>query len=57
MTLYVLDTDHLSLYERNHPVVRDRLLAVRQNSIVQLAITVISVEEQFAGRLALGVIS
>lgn len=52
MTLYVMDTDHLSLYERGHPTIGNRILSARQNSFHDLAITVISVEEQFAGRLA-----
>ncbi|MCU0570525.1 MAG: type II toxin-antitoxin system VapC family toxin [Oculatellaceae cyanobacterium Prado106] len=52
MTQYVLDTDHLSLYERRHPQVCDRILRSRQNLTEHLMVTVISVEEQYAGRLA-----
>ncbi|MDV2997049.1 MAG: Ribonuclease VapC2 [Chroococcidiopsis sp. SAG 2025] len=52
MTCYVLDTDHLSLYERAHPQVCDRILQVRRQSLDLLATTVVSVEEQYAGRLA-----
>jgi tRNA(fMet)-specific endonuclease VapC len=48
MTFYILDTDHLSLYGRNHPVVITRLLAAK----VQLTTTAINVEEQLRGRLA-----
>ena len=48
MTIYVLDTDHLSLYGRNHPIVISRLLAAK----VQLTTTAINVEEQLRGRLA-----
>jgi tRNA(fMet)-specific endonuclease VapC len=48
MTIYILDTDHLSLYARNHPKVIARLLAAK----VQLTTTAINVEEQFRGRLA-----
>jgi tRNA(fMet)-specific endonuclease VapC len=48
MTLYVFDTDHLSLYGRNHPVLIDRL---QQQSIV-LTTTSINVEEQVRCRLA-----
>jgi tRNA(fMet)-specific endonuclease VapC len=51
MFFYVLDTDHLSLYQRNHPQVCDRIRAVRQNGII-LKTTVVTVEEQYAGRLA-----
>ena len=49
--MYVLDTDHLSLYQRNHPQVCDRIRAARQNGTI-LKITVVTVEEQYAGRLA-----
>ena len=48
MTLYVFDTDHLSLYGRNHPILIDRL---QQQSIV-LTTTAINIEEQVRGRLA-----
>ncbi|MBW4643029.1 MAG: type II toxin-antitoxin system VapC family toxin [Goleter apudmare HA4340-LM2] len=48
MTIYILDTDHLSLYGRNHPVVIARLLA----SCAELTTTAINVEEQLRGRLA-----
>lgn len=48
MILYVFDTDHLSLYGRNHPVLVNRL---QQRSIV-LMTTAINVEEQVRGRLA-----
>ncbi|NEQ83747.1 MAG: type II toxin-antitoxin system VapC family toxin, partial [Moorea sp. SIO2I5] len=48
MTIYILDTDHLSLYGRNHPVLISRLLA----SQVELTTTAINVEEQLRGRLA-----
>ena len=46
--LYVLDTDTLSLYGRNHP----KILALMQASSEQLATTAITVEEQVRGRLA-----
>lgn len=52
MTCYVLDTDHLSLYERAHPQVCDRILQTLQQTSVPLTTTVITVEEQYAGRLA-----
>ncbi len=48
MTLYVFDTDHLSLYGRNHLVLIERL---QQQSII-LTTTAINVEEQVRGRLA-----
>lgn len=48
MAIYILDTDHLSLYGRNHPTVVARLQAIQ----VQLTTTAINVEEQLRGRLA-----
>ncbi|KAB8315423.1 type II toxin-antitoxin system VapC family toxin [Tolypothrix campylonemoides VB511288] len=48
MAIYILDTDHLSLYGRNHPIVVARLQAIQ----VQLTTTAINVEEQLRGRLA-----
>lgn len=48
MTVYVLDTDHLSLYGRNHPVVISRFRAAQ----TKLFTTAINVEEQLRGRLA-----
>ena len=49
MTLYALDTDHLSLILRGHPKVRERLTAVPPEEVV---ITIITAEEQLRGRLA-----
>ncbi len=46
MTLYVLDTDSLSLYQRGHPVVVHRML---QQSLNTLATTAITVDEQLTG--------
>jgi tRNA(fMet)-specific endonuclease VapC len=46
--LYILDTDHLSLYGRNHPVIVSKLRTTQ----AQFKTTVISVEEQLRGRLA-----
>jgi tRNA(fMet)-specific endonuclease VapC len=51
MTLYVVDTDILSLYQRNHPQVCTRIRLARQNNIA-IKTTVITVEEQYGGRLA-----
>jgi tRNA(fMet)-specific endonuclease VapC len=50
VSLYVLDTDILSLYERGHPVVSQR---VRARPTTDLAITVLTVEEQLSGWYAL----
>ncbi len=49
MTLYVLDTDHISLQQRAHPAVLQRLQALREDD--SIAVTVITVEEQIRGRL------
>jgi tRNA(fMet)-specific endonuclease VapC len=49
MTPYILDTDTLSLLEQGHPQVRQRFQAQPPSD---LAITVISVEEQLSGRQA-----
>ena len=51
MTLYVIDTDILSLYQRNHPQASVQIRLARQNALT-LATTVVTVEEQYAGRLA-----
>jgi tRNA(fMet)-specific endonuclease VapC len=51
MTLYVMDTDILSLYQRRHPQVCSRIHLARQNQIT-IKTTVVTVEEQYAGRLA-----
>ncbi len=48
MTIYVFDTDHLSLYGRNHPKVIENILAAK----VELTTTAINLEEQLRGRLA-----
>ena len=52
MIRYILDTDHLSLYERFHPQVCARILQVRRQTLTELTTTIVSVEEQQAGRLA-----
>lgn len=48
MTIYILDTDHLSLYGRNHPILIPKLLAAK----VKLTTSAINIEEQLRGRLA-----
>lgn len=50
MSLFILDTDTLSLYQRGDPAVSRALRARRPG---ELAITVISVEEQVSGWYAL----
>jgi tRNA(fMet)-specific endonuclease VapC len=47
--VYILDTDHLTLFERGHPGVVTR---VGQTPFHEIGITVITAEEQIRGRLA-----
>ena len=49
MTLYILDSDRVSLYQRGHKPLGQRLLTIPSE---QIAITVISAEELVRGRLA-----
>lgn len=49
MTLYLLDSDHLSLYQRGYEPLRNYLLRIPPD---QLFISIISVEELLRGRLA-----
>lgn len=46
MSLYALDTDILSLYQRGHPLVCQHVAA---HVMTDLAITVITIEEQLSG--------
>jgi tRNA(fMet)-specific endonuclease VapC len=46
MSLYILDTDTLSLLQKNHPVVRQHVQAASPSD---LAVTIITVEEQLRG--------
>ena len=50
MSFYVLDTDHLSLLQRGNEAIHQHLLAVPPTEI---AITVVTLEEQLRGWLAL----
>ena len=49
MSFYILDTDHLSLQQRGHQKLLSRFNQIPADKI---AIAVITVEEQFRGRLA-----
>ena len=49
MTLWILDTDHISLYQRGDLNVINRLSSANPK---KLAVTVISLEEQMYGRLS-----
>jgi tRNA(fMet)-specific endonuclease VapC len=46
MTLYILDTDHISLAEHGHPQIAQRVLQIGSDS---LSITIITAEEQLRG--------
>lgn len=48
MSLYVLDTDHVTLFQRAHPIVVQQVAAVEPEA---LAVTVVTVEEQLRGWL------
>ena len=48
MSFWVLDTDHVSLFQQNHPILTERINAVNPEEI---GVTVITLEEQFYGRL------
>jgi len=45
---YILDTDHLSLFQREHPLVMQRVNATDPQ---KMAVTTITLEEQIYGRL------
>lgn len=47
MSLYILDTDCFSLWQRNHPLVIEKV----QENCENLAITIITAEELIRGRL------
>lgn len=49
MSFYILDTDHLSLFQRRHPKVVSKILTI---PLSERAITITSVEEQLRGRLS-----
>jgi tRNA(fMet)-specific endonuclease VapC len=48
MTLWILDTDHVSLWQRSHPQVSQQ---IELKGLALIATTVITVEEQLRGRL------
>ncbi|NMG21388.1 type II toxin-antitoxin system VapC family toxin [Brasilonema bromeliae] len=48
MTVWVLDTDHISLLQRGHPVVIRRIAAVNP---AEIAVTIVTIVEQMYGRL------
>ncbi|HWY87457.1 MAG TPA: hypothetical protein VNX28_12065 [Gemmataceae bacterium] len=48
MSSFILDTDHLTLLQHNHPTVRARVLAANARDV---AITLITIEEQLSARI------
>jgi tRNA(fMet)-specific endonuclease VapC len=48
MTLWILDTDHVSLFQTGHPLITQKIQSFDPNSI---AVTIVTVEEQMYGRL------
>ncbi|HBE21194.1 MAG TPA: hypothetical protein DEG17_09325 [Cyanobacteria bacterium UBA11149] len=48
MSLWILDTDHVSLFQQGHPLVRQRVNGVNPQEV---AVTIVTVEEQLYGRL------
>lgn len=49
MKLYVLDTDHVTLYQRSHPLLLERIDAAVEDDF---AVTLITLEEQLRGWLS-----
>jgi tRNA(fMet)-specific endonuclease VapC len=48
MSLWILDTDHVSLFQQNYPAIHQRVSTLNPQSI---AVTIITFEEQMYGRL------
>lgn len=48
MSLWILDTDNVSLFQRAHPLVTQRINRVNPQEV---AVTIVTVEEQLYGRL------
>lgn len=48
MTLWILDTDHVSLFQTGHPLITQKVRSLDPNAI---AVTIVTVEEQMYGRL------
>jgi tRNA(fMet)-specific endonuclease VapC len=48
MTLWILDTDHISLFQTGHSLVIQKIRAVEPTN---LGVTIVSLEEQMYGRL------
>lgn len=50
MSVYILDTDHVTLHQRNHPELLRRMAVVKASD---LATTIVTAEEQLRGWLRL----
>jgi len=48
VSLWILDTDHVSLFQHNHPAIHQRINAIGSQAI---AVTIVTFEEQIYGRL------
>ena len=49
MSRYILDTDHVTLFQRNHPQIVQK---VREIDTSNLFVTIVTLEEQLRGRVA-----
>ena len=49
MSKYILDTDHVTLFQHNHPKITQRAKTLGGSNIF---VTTVTLEEQFRGRLA-----
>lgn len=48
MSLWIFDTDHVSLWQNNHPIIRQKLPVIDPKNF---AVTIVTFEEQMRGRL------
>jgi tRNA(fMet)-specific endonuclease VapC len=48
MILWILDTDHVSLFQTGHPLVTERVQSIDP---AEISVTIVTVEEQMYGRL------
>jgi tRNA(fMet)-specific endonuclease VapC len=49
VSVYILDTDHVTLFQHNHPKITQRARAVGNANIF---VTTVTLEEQMRGRLS-----
>lgn len=48
MSLYILDTDHVTFFQQGHPLISQRINSLQPE---ELATTIITAQEQLRGRL------